>query len=255
MPGISQGLKRKPSSPNPPPPAHSHPLLGSAQYFCVPGADLGWEGWHRKALLLFPRGSHFQDPIPASTQLTQASSLPLPFLSSWLRAQLETLGSDALQTADTSYLDAFKPKTRSDIKPHLPLQPGLHSHQPREGLGENKNISGGIHIIPTQDSGPCNRGSLSCECVLEFLCLFVICLHTESSMYNTVWYGFNGHFTKTAFLRWSLSIRFARGFPELLAAACSPRKDQHLLTPGLCVWPRNPFPSIPQHDHFGDNVP
>lgn len=68
-------------------------------------------------------------PRSARTGAQPAATLPRPVAP----GPVETLGSDALLTADTRYLDAFKPETRSGIKPHLPLQPGLRSRQPWRG--------------------------------------------------------------------------------------------------------------------------
>jgi hypothetical protein len=51
---------------------------------------------------------------------------------------LETFGPDALLNAETSYLDAFKPKTRSDIKPHLPCAVRIPPSAVPEGLAKSK---------------------------------------------------------------------------------------------------------------------
>lgn len=216
-----------PQRPNLASSCHSPP----PQLSLCPGPGSGWEGWQRNTPPV-PGGRTLEaqlQPCSAHTGAQPATALPRPMAL----GPVETLGSDALLTADTRYLHAFKPKTRSGIKPHLPLQPGLHSRQPWEGLGEDESLTGPAAITPTRGSSPGDRGSLSSECVLQCLCWFVVCLHADSSTPSTGWRGFTGHFTTPPSLRWSPSVHFAHGFSELLAAACSSRKDQHSLTPEL----------------------
>ena len=96
-----------------------------------------------------PWGSHSGGLVAAllsSHWRPAATALPRPMAL----GPGEMLGSDALLTADTRYLDAFKAETRSGIKPHLPLQPGLCSRQPWEGLGENESWTGRAAITPTR---------------------------------------------------------------------------------------------------------
>ena len=113
-----------------------------------PRAGSGWEGWQRNALPV-PGGRTLEawlQPCSARTGGQPATALPRPMAL----GPGEMLGSDALLTADTRYLDAFKAETRSGIKPHLPLQPGLCSRQPWEGLGENESWTGRAAITPTR---------------------------------------------------------------------------------------------------------
>lgn len=71
------------------------------------------------------------DQAPA----TPVASIPPPVARG---PELETLGSGALVSAETSYLDALKPQTRSDIKPERRCR-----QQPCKGLGENVPVRGG----------------------------------------------------------------------------------------------------------------
>lgn len=104
--------------------------------------ELSWwegEGCCRKALLLSPEREHSQGADSSlRSQHTPAKPAASFFLLMARGPVLETFGSDALLSAETSHLDAFKPKTRSDIKPHLPVQPGFHSQLPQGGCGKNK---------------------------------------------------------------------------------------------------------------------
>ena len=181
-----------------------HPNLASSCHSPPPHLSLcprvgsGWEGWQRNAPPV-PGGHTLEarlQPCSARTGAQPATALPRPMAL----GPVETLGSDALLTADTRYLDAFKPETRSGIKPHLPLQPGLRSRQPWEGLEENESWTGRAALMPTRGSSPGDRGSLSSECVLQCLCWSVVCLHVESATPSTGWYGFTGHFTTPASL-------------------------------------------------------
>ena len=110
--------------------SHLPPLSVSAQL------SVSWElaqaGGGRGRPPPVPRGCALDarlQPCSARTGAQPAATLPRPVAP----GPVETLGSDALLTADTRYLDAFKPETRSGIKPHLPLQPGLRSRQPWRG--------------------------------------------------------------------------------------------------------------------------